>query len=91
MPFDKYADYTPLSNVRAQVKFWQMDLQQSINYLRKVESFEKYNLPHYDKYHRIAVKDVCDSEQGLLKAQGKLEDLLDEVYEEPPVKVWKNE
>ncbi len=79
MGWSKGADWLPVSNAKAQVKFWKKDLQYSEKYLKYVQSVEKYNLPNYDKFLRIAQKDVTDSINGLAKAEAKLEKTLKRV------------
>ncbi len=79
MAWSKGADWLPVSNAKAHVKFWTKDLWYSEKYLKYVRSIKKYNLPNYDRFLRIAKKDVADSIKGLIKAEAKLEKTLKRV------------
>jgi len=79
MSWSKDADWIPLSNAVAMVKFWKKDLEYSEKYLKWVKSLDKIkdkkgnNIAHYAKFLKIAQKDVSDSKDGLAKAIAKLE------------------
>ena len=72
MGWSKGADWLPLSNAKAHVKFWTKDLWYAEKYLKYVASIKKYNLQNYDKFLRIARKDVQVSKNGLKSAKAKL-------------------
>ena len=71
--WNRWADWLPLSNAEAQVNFYEEDLKSAQDYLTKVESYAKYNLPNYHKILRIAQKDVEDSLKNLAKSRKTLE------------------
>jgi hypothetical protein len=79
MAWSKGVDWLPVSNAKAYVKFWTKDLWYSEKYLKYVKSIKKYNLPNYDKFLRIAKKDVEVSKNGLSKAKAKLIKTLERV------------
>ena len=66
------ADFLPLSNAIAQVKFWKDDLVQAEQFLAYVQTLKKYNLGGWDKMNKEAVEDVEESRIGLKKARLKL-------------------
>ncbi len=72
MGWSKGADWLPISNAKAHVKFWTKDLWYADKYLKYVKSIKNYNLQNYDKFLRIARKDVQVSKTGLKKAKDKL-------------------
>jgi len=65
-----------LSNAKAQVSFYQGDLQQAEEYLQYVLTFKRYNLPNYEKHFQIASIDVELSKLRLRQAEIQLEQLL---------------
>jgi hypothetical protein len=71
--WEKEADWLPLSNAIAQVKFWKADLQQAEQFLEYCERLRKYNLPNWDKMYELGLDDVAVSREGLTKARFKLE------------------
>jgi len=79
MAWSKGADWLPVKNAKAHVKFWTKDLWYSEKYLKYVKSIKKYNLQNYDKFLRIAQKDVEVSKVGLKKAKEKLAKTLKRV------------
>ena len=64
------------ANAKAQVSFYQGDLQQAEDYLRYVLTFKRYNLPNYDKHFQIASIDVELSKLRLKQAEIQLEEIL---------------
>lgn len=74
--WNKFSDWLPLSNAKAQVEFWQKDLEYSEQYLKYVRTFQDKGIQNYDKLLKIAIKDVQVSKDGLIKAQQKLEETI---------------
>ena len=75
MPWDKDADWLPLENAVARVKFWKSDLVQAEIFLEFVEGMIKKHpsLRFKDMYDK-AVDDVQVSREGLTRARLKLEE-----------------
>lgn len=84
MRWNKRADWLPLSNAKAQVKFWKMDLKAAEDYLKKVKKYKKQfqNEKFYQKILKIAEDDVALSRRELDKALKKLEEAkkLEKIY-----------
>lgn len=75
MPFwNKDADWLPLSNAIAQVKFYESDLKYAEKYLEYVKKFPTKKIPNYQKLLKIANDDVKKSVDLLEKAKKKLEE-----------------
>jgi hypothetical protein len=79
MGWSKGADWLPLSNAKAHVKFWTKDLWYAEKYLTYVKSMKKYKLSGFEKIIRIARKDVQVSKKGLNKAKDKLKKTIKRV------------
>lgn len=75
--WNKYSDWLPLSNAKAQVEFWQKDLEYAEQYFKYVRSFQDKGIKNYDKIFKIALKDVEKSKEGLRKAQEKLKETIE--------------
>ena len=75
----KSSDWLPVSNAKAQVKFWKKDLWFAEKYLTYVKSMKKYKISGYERFLRIAKKDVEVSKKGLKKAEEKLKKTLKRV------------
>ena len=74
MAWSKDADWLPLSNALAQVKFWKNDLKQAEEYLEYVETLRQYKFDNFDKFYNEALEDVTESQEGLTRARKKLVD-----------------
>ena len=72
--WSKSSDWIPLSNAKAQVKFWEWDLALAKDYLKKVQTYEKYGFKFYDTMLKIAQMDVKISENSLVVAKAKLKE-----------------
>ena len=74
MRWSKSADFLPLANAQAQVKFWEQDLKYAEQYLKYVQSFRNKNITNYGKILKIAQTDVELSTKQLALARLKLEE-----------------
>lgn len=72
MIWNKYVDWLPIDNAKAQVTFYKKDLEYSQAYLKYVISFKSKKLKDWAKHLKIAEKDVSDSTKNLEKARKKL-------------------
>ena len=81
MFWNKDSDFLPLSNAKANVKFWEEDLQFSLDYVAHLEKSNNKAYKGWIMMYKIAQKDVVKSQAGLSKALIKLAEskLLEEI------------
>lgn len=80
MGWTKGADWLPVKNAIAQVKFWKRDLIQAEDELNKVEGkIEQYPTLDLSWLLKEAQDDVDESTMALKRARDKLQKTLDRV------------
>lgn len=74
MFWSKKKDWLPVSNAEANVKFWEEDLQFSLDYVAHLDKSTNKTYKGWIMMYKEALKDVAESQEGLYHARLKLEE-----------------